>query len=124
MMAVHPLELDDRLGGIKIPVSFFYGDRDWMNKEGGISVVSKNPFKGVHSHVHIVDNSDHHMYFDNPEDFSNKILKDLENLNDIEKDSRDLEANHNTQPTAYHRYESSAALDRVNINDRSSNILL
>ena len=49
-----------------IPVSFFYGDRDWMMKCGGESVVNKNPFKGTHSHVHIVENSDHHMYFDNP----------------------------------------------------------
>ena len=25
-----PLELPDRLGSLNIPISFFYGDRDWM----------------------------------------------------------------------------------------------
>jgi len=32
MFSHKPLELDERLGGIQIPVSFFYGDRDWMPK--------------------------------------------------------------------------------------------
>lgn len=45
MFALHSLEEDDRLGGIQIPISFFYGDRDWMPREGGIRVLEKNPFK-------------------------------------------------------------------------------
>lgn len=84
MFANHPLEEDDRLGGIQIPVSFFYGDRDWMAREGGINVVEKNPYKGTHSHVYIISDSDHHMYFDNPTEFVMKILEDLENLDEFE----------------------------------------
>ena len=83
MFALHPLEEDDRLGGISIPVSFFYGDRDWMPKEGGIRVIEKNPFKESHSHLHIIEDSDHHMYFDNPDEFSKRIIEDLENLDEL-----------------------------------------
>jgi hypothetical protein len=32
--AHHPLIEDDRLGKLPIPISFFYGDRDWMRREG------------------------------------------------------------------------------------------
>lgn len=80
LYAKHPLEEDDRLGGVPIPISFFYGDRDWMKKDGGIKVVDKNPYKGTHSHVYIISDSNHHMYFDNPEELVNKILDDLKNL--------------------------------------------
>lgn len=90
MFAKHPLELDDRLGGVPIPVSFFYGDRDWMKKEGGEAVVAKNPYRGTQSHVHIVKESDHHMYWDNPEDFAEKILLDLANIDELGIDETQL----------------------------------
>lgn len=44
--------------------------------------MDKNPFKGTHSHVFIIENSDHHLYFDNPLGFAEAILKDLSNVND------------------------------------------
>ena len=83
MFAHHALEEDDRLGGVPIPVSFFFGDRDWMMKDGGYAVVDKNPHKDTHSRMHIISDSDHHMYFDNPEEFAMKILEDLENLDEL-----------------------------------------
>ena len=70
MIAKHPLEDDDRLGGIPIPVSFFYGENDWMIKDGGENVINKNQYKGNHSHLHVISHSDHHMYFDNPKEFA------------------------------------------------------
>ena len=66
MFPRHPLEDNDRLGLLPIPVSFFYGDIDWMYNIGGEIVVNKNHYKGTQSHVYIIDKSDHHMYFDNP----------------------------------------------------------
>ena len=44
--AKHPLVEEDRLGGLNIPVSFFFGDRDWMLKVGGEQVLAKNPYRG------------------------------------------------------------------------------
>ena len=43
MWAYHPLDRDDRLGGLPIPVSFYFGDRDWMWTEAGDNIISKNP---------------------------------------------------------------------------------
>lgn len=83
MWAKHALDLDDRLGSIPIPVSFYFGDRDWMFSASGDVIVNKNPFKGTQSHVFIIENSDHHLYFDNPVDFANTIIQDLSNLDQI-----------------------------------------
>jgi pimeloyl-ACP methyl ester carboxylesterase len=72
MFARHPLELEDRLGNadLPIPISFFYGAEDWIKRSGGDNVVAKNRFSGTLSHVHIIENSDHHMYWDNPDEFA------------------------------------------------------
>ena len=78
MFAKHPLESDDRLGSLPIPVSFFYGAQDWIKRSGGDNVVAKNAFRGSLSKVHIIEESDHHMYWDNPVEFAQKILADLE----------------------------------------------
>eukprot|EP00347_Sterkiella_histriomuscorum_P016994 403351067 len=96
MFAHHPLEDNDRLGNLSIPISFFFGDRDWMMQEGGNAVVDKNPYKGTHSNIYIINNSDHHMYFDNPEEFAQKILQDLENLTEFEQQQLALQNGQNT----------------------------
>jgi cardiolipin-specific phospholipase len=72
MWAFRPLETEEFLGNsnLTIPVSFFYGDIDWMDKKSGERIVDKNKFKDQYSHVYIVTNSDHHMYLDNPEEFA------------------------------------------------------
>jgi len=80
MFAKHPLESPSLLGNpeLPFPVSFFYGDIDWMDIEGGRRVVEINQFKGTHSHVYEVSNSDHHMYIDNPDEFAQLIIMDIE----------------------------------------------
>ena len=64
-------------------------------EEGGEHVVSKNKYRGTHSHVHFVKNSDHHMYFDNPEDFASKIILDLSNIGDLGHLNKDILNDHN-----------------------------
>lgn len=72
MYAKRPLEKMEFLSNpdLPFPVSFYYGDRDWMNKETGIRVVGKNKYKNKYSHVYVVSDSDHHMYLDNPSEFA------------------------------------------------------
>ncbi len=70
------------MGSVKIPVSFYFGDRDWMYTEAGQKIVNKNPHKGTKSHVYIIKDSDHHLYFDNPQEFVEKIIEDLQNLDE------------------------------------------
>ena len=79
MFAKNPLELDRFLGNeeLPFPISFFYGDIDWMDKKGGERVVNKNKFGGSQSHVYVVTNSDHHMYLDNPTEFATLIIEDV-----------------------------------------------
>ena len=79
----NPLHDDHKLGGLKMPMSFFFGDRDWMKKSGSDHVLTKNPYTGLYSHMHIIPNSDHHLYFDNPQGLVDAILKDLQNVNDM-----------------------------------------
>jgi pimeloyl-ACP methyl ester carboxylesterase len=84
LFAKSPLEL--KMDNLKIPVSFFFGDKDWMrhlSKAGSLRVLDKNPFKDLHSHMHVIENSDHLLYFDNPKGFTDAILKDLANLHEI-----------------------------------------
>lgn len=61
------LPLDDvgKLPTLDIPVSFMYGDRDWMKRVGEHDCLKDNPFKGVHSHYHTLENSDHNLFLDN-----------------------------------------------------------
>lgn len=46
MYAVNPLETVERLGNpeLPIPISFFYGDLDWMDPNGGRRILEKNRF--------------------------------------------------------------------------------
>ena len=84
MWAINPLETRERLGSLPIPVSFFYGDRDWMDYRGGQRVIEQNRFynaeakeKGL-SQVYIISDSDHHLYFDNPVEFAKLIVQDVQ----------------------------------------------
>jgi pimeloyl-ACP methyl ester carboxylesterase len=49
-------------------------------EEASLHVLDKNPYKGIHSHMHIIENSNHLLYFDNPKGLTDAILKDLENI--------------------------------------------
>jgi hypothetical protein len=39
MFAYSPLEREDRLGKLPIPVSFFFGDHDWLLTDAGEKVI-------------------------------------------------------------------------------------
>ena len=47
LWAKNPLESENRLGNpeFTLPVSFYYGDSDWMDERGGKRIVNKNKFK-------------------------------------------------------------------------------
>ena len=49
-----------------------------MDYRGGERVVYENKFYRTLSDVYIVDNSDHHMYFDNPIEFARLMIYDIE----------------------------------------------
>ena len=87
LWALNPLESETRLGNpdIAIPISFYYGDSDWMDHRGGRRVVDKNIFKYSNeatedkgmSQVHIINESDHHLYLDNPKELAGLMIADI-----------------------------------------------
>ncbi len=56
MFAKKPLELENRLGNpdIDLPMSFFYGDIDWMDYRGGNRILEKNRYKDGLSQLYII----------------------------------------------------------------------
>ncbi len=79
MFAHTPLQDDDLLGRIPVPVSIIFGDSDWMHQYGSERIIKNNPYP-EHSHFYMLKNSDHHLHFDNPQDLCNILLEDLKNV--------------------------------------------
>jgi pimeloyl-ACP methyl ester carboxylesterase len=68
-----PLKLSS--GKFPIPVSFIYGELDWVRvieEDGPKNVVEANPNKG--SKIHVIKNSDHNIQMENPDDLSQAII--------------------------------------------------
>ncbi|OCF37260.1 cardiolipin-specific phospholipase [Kwoniella heveanensis BCC8398] len=64
----------DRISRLKVPVTFMYGDNDWMDVEGGrASVEALKEAGNSNATCHVVPKAGHHLYLDNPE-FTNKLL--------------------------------------------------
>ena len=66
-----------RLPDLTIPIVFFYGDRDWMVADGGYKTKEKSD--GI-VFVNIISNSDHHMYWDNPQELQEKMIESLQKI--------------------------------------------
>jgi len=72
------LPLVDRVHDLKIPVSFIYGDQDWMDPEGGRQAVENMEKAGnPDGRLYLVPGAGHHVYLDNPEATDQVILKEL-----------------------------------------------
>lgn len=80
LYAYNPLEAAGRLGNPDLPfaISFFYGDIDWQDNCGGLRTLKQNKLRDSISKLHLVENSNHHMYFDNPQQFQAFIIEDIE----------------------------------------------
>ncbi len=56
---------------MKIKVDFFFGDIDWMSKDGAARL--EKDFKNID--VHVIESAGHQMIFDNPLDVTKTICK-------------------------------------------------
>ena len=54
---------------MKIRVEFFFGDQDWMSKDGATRLAKD--FNNIE--MHIIDNAGHQLIFDNPVDVTRMI---------------------------------------------------
>ena len=83
-MCYEPLAAESALGSaaFPLPVSYIFGDQDWMGKLEGVpegigpkKVVDINQHPG--SKLHILEDSDHNMQMDNPEGLARLMIEDL-----------------------------------------------
>jgi len=76
--------LRTKLEALEVPVTFFYGEVDWMEPKSAIELLD---ILRVPANVEIVSGAGHHLYFDNPADFTESIIR---NLDITSKDDPDL----------------------------------
>ncbi|KZT27023.1 alpha/beta-hydrolase [Neolentinus lepideus HHB14362 ss-1] len=73
------IPLVDRVAALKIPVTFVYGDQDWMDPQGGTdSVENLRKAGNGNGRMYIVPHAGHHVYLDNPKVTSDLIVKELD----------------------------------------------
>lgn len=70
------MPLVERIAGLKVPVTFAYGDNDWMDVKGGNDAQERLREAGnADVKVKIVSGAGHHLYLDNPEE-TNQLIDD------------------------------------------------
>ncbi|KAJ3998263.1 alpha/beta-hydrolase [Lentinula boryana] len=75
------MPLVDRIAALHkdIPVTFAYGDQDWMDPEGGTESVERLRQAGHgQGKMYIVNNAGHHLYLDNPRVVNDLLVRELE----------------------------------------------
>jgi len=71
--------LVDRVAPLKVPVTFIYGEHDWMDPEGGVKAVENMRQAGNRNgRVHIVPGAGHHVYLDNAPALNELLVKELD----------------------------------------------
>jgi hypothetical protein len=83
VLAHNPLEHITRLGNpnLPFPISFIYGEVDWMDNQGAERAITVNRSFGKLCRIYYVAGSDHNMYIDNPKGTIKVILKDVKLMN-------------------------------------------
>ncbi|KAH9062125.1 alpha/beta-hydrolase [Lactarius vividus] len=72
------MPLVDRVSALKMPVSFVYGEHDWMDPSGGVSSIDNLKAAGNEkARMYIVPRAGHHVYLDNAKAVNKLLLKEL-----------------------------------------------
>lgn len=67
--------LAERVHQLKCPSLWVYGDRDWMDKRGGIIAAQRIRQNGGKATIVELENSGHHLYLDNYREFNNLAVQ-------------------------------------------------
>jgi len=72
------LPIVNRIASIKVPVTFVYGDHDWMDPKGGVdSVHNLREAGNTRCKTVIIPHAGHHVYLDNPDAVNELLIKEL-----------------------------------------------
>ncbi|KAF9520766.1 hypothetical protein BS47DRAFT_1286696 [Hydnum rufescens UP504] len=73
--------LVERIDKLKVPVTFVYGDHDWMDPEGGRESVKRlKAASNPDANIYVVKDAGHHVYLDNPSVVDELILRELDRV--------------------------------------------
>ncbi|TRM68385.1 Alpha/Beta hydrolase protein [Schizophyllum amplum] len=73
------MPLVDRISALKIPVTFIYGEHDWMDPRGGEDSVERLRQAGNgQGRMYVVGRAGHHVYLDNPKAVNDLLMKELD----------------------------------------------
>jgi len=73
------MPLVDRVKDIRVPMTFVYGDHDWMDLLGGrASVENLRKAGNGEARTYVVNNAGHHLYLDNPKAVNDLIIRELD----------------------------------------------
>ncbi|KIM67877.1 hypothetical protein SCLCIDRAFT_1210008 [Scleroderma citrinum Foug A] len=79
------MPLVDRISDLKIPVTFVYGEHDWMDPLGGLQSLEKLREAGNHyGRMFVIPGAGHHVYMDNPKAVNDLLTEEL-NLADNQR---------------------------------------
>ena len=65
-----------RLPALLVPVAFFFGEQDWMDPYPAMYMIEEKMLP-CGAKLHVIEKSDHHLYFDNPFDVVYKVLLEI-----------------------------------------------
>lgn len=77
---------EDRASSLKVPLTFIYGENDWMDLEAGKRICkelmalhtekngSAETLRPNQNECLVIENSGHHTYMENPEEFNKMLL--------------------------------------------------
>ncbi|KIJ19997.1 hypothetical protein PAXINDRAFT_166174 [Paxillus involutus ATCC 200175] len=72
------MPLVDRIPALKIPITFAYGEHDWMDPVGGLQSVEKLRLAGnENGRMFAIPNAGHHLYLDNPDAVNDLLINEL-----------------------------------------------
>jgi len=67
------------ISALKIPVTFVYGERDWMDPQGGLqSLENLREAGNFHSKMYNIPYAGHHVYLDNPTAVNELLVAELD----------------------------------------------
>jgi len=72
------MPLVDRISALKIPISFVYGEHDWMDPVGGMTSIDNLKAAGnANARMYIVPRAGHHVYLDNAKAVNKLLIREL-----------------------------------------------
>ncbi|KAI6004053.1 Alpha/Beta hydrolase protein [Pisolithus albus] len=73
------MPLVDRISALKMPITFAYGEHDWMDPVGGLQSLQQLREAGNHfGRMFVIPSAGHHLYLDNPRAVDDLLIQELD----------------------------------------------